>query len=125
VIDWAGAIKEGYFIGGIAGVLLDHIGQTGRKEEMIKTSTSAMEFLARYLEKETTPQDVVVVSTQLKDDYARLANQGKELTSEQIENILNMFKQYKEQDMTTYTLLLEQLQTEDPALFEKIQALLD
>jgi hypothetical protein len=125
VIDWVGAVNEGYLLGGIAGILLDHIGQTGRKEETMKTSTSAMEFLARYLEKETTPQDVVVVSTQMKDEYARLADKGKELTPEQIENILNMFKQYKQQDVAIYNLLLEQLQTENPALFEKIKPLLD
>jgi hypothetical protein len=104
---------------------LDHRGQTGRKEATIKQATSAMESLAQYLEKETTPQDIVVVDDTLKDTYATLPNEETELNDEEITNIVTMLKKYKESNTTAYAMLLEQLKTDNLALFEKIQPLLD
>jgi predicted transcriptional regulator len=61
----------------------------------------------------------------LINTYKELANQKVQLSDEQIENIVNMFKQFKESDVNAYNVLLENFKAENPELIEKILPLLE
>jgi hypothetical protein len=118
-------VNEGYLIGGLAGLLLDHLGQPNWKETVMQTMQSPMELLAQRFDTDIIVSDIVAANVDTLNRYQELSTQGATLDDTQIENLVLMLKQVKEQDINVYTALVEQFTKEDAATMEKILPLLE
>ena len=120
----AGAVREGYIVGGLAGLLLDWLDVDRKTALMGDPMKSPLDILAEHFETEISPSDVVLPDEELLSEYQNLNNLNPIDLDTQAQKMLPILKDLKSQDEEGYQMVLAELEG-SPELLEKILMLME